>query len=186
MKTKIFTLPNYITMSRLILIPFMYIFILNHQIIFFMILFYLAGLSDVLDGFLARKLHLVSSIGKKLDSIVDFIFFIFATYFFYLIYPDILKDSFYLILSAVLLLMILIISGLIKYKKTILFHTYILKIVGLMVFILVGTTYFYQSYLLWRIVFVLLNIGYIESILMLYMGHTNEDHHSIFIKKRIG
>lgn len=38
-------------------------------------IFYLdSGLTDILDGFLARKLHLESTIGAKLDSIADFVF----------------------------------------------------------------------------------------------------------------
>ena len=38
-------------------------------------IFYLSsGLTDILDGFLARKLHQESALGAKLDSIADFIF----------------------------------------------------------------------------------------------------------------
>ena len=38
-------------------------------------IFYLSGgLTDILDGFLARKLHLESAFGARLDSIADFAF----------------------------------------------------------------------------------------------------------------
>ena len=38
-------------------------------------IFYLgSGLTDILDGFLARKLHQESAFGAKLDSIADFVF----------------------------------------------------------------------------------------------------------------
>ena len=38
-------------------------------------IFYLSsGLTDILDGFLARKLHQESALGAKLDSIADFAF----------------------------------------------------------------------------------------------------------------
>ena len=40
----------------------------------FWILYLCSGLTDILDGFLARKLHLESTIGAKLDSLADFVF----------------------------------------------------------------------------------------------------------------
>ena len=40
----------------------------------FWVLYLSGGLTDILDGFLARKLHLESAIGAKLDSIADFAF----------------------------------------------------------------------------------------------------------------
>ena len=45
-------------------------------------IFYLSsGLTDMLDGFLARKLHLESGFGAKLDSIADFAFAVSMTIF---------------------------------------------------------------------------------------------------------
>lgn len=41
----------------------------------FLIAYIYSGLSDVLDGFLARKLDIQSDIGRKLDSISDLFFY---------------------------------------------------------------------------------------------------------------
>lgn len=40
----------------------------------FYVLYLFCGLSDVLDGIVARKTHTVSAFGAKLDTIADFIF----------------------------------------------------------------------------------------------------------------
>ena len=40
----------------------------------FWILYLCSGLTDILDGFLVRKLHQESALGAKLDSIADFVF----------------------------------------------------------------------------------------------------------------
>lgn len=65
-------LPNVITLSRIVsalaLMP-----ILAFSQTFFVIYTY-CGVSDVLDGFLARKLNSVNESGARLDSIADIVF----------------------------------------------------------------------------------------------------------------
>lgn len=41
----------------------------------FIIAYTYSGLSDIIDGFLARKLHIESDLGRKLDSISDLFFY---------------------------------------------------------------------------------------------------------------
>ena len=64
---KIFTIPNVISMFRILLIPFFiwaYAYLHNN-------LLTVSGVSDVLDGFIARKFNMVSDLGKALDPIAD-------------------------------------------------------------------------------------------------------------------
>lgn len=68
-------LPNRITCVRLILIPFFTFFYMADFIpygkLVATILFIIACLSDFLDGHIARKRNLVTTVGKFLDSIAD-------------------------------------------------------------------------------------------------------------------
>ncbi len=67
-------LPNYITIFRLILV-FVFIFLFSSDIdnksLYCVITFLVAGLSDVLDGFLARKFKIESNFGKLMDPLAD-------------------------------------------------------------------------------------------------------------------
>jgi len=65
------TLPNFLTLLRLLLAPaiFYLIFIGKNQIA--LIVFILAILTDLLDGFIARKYHLVTELGSHLDRWAD-------------------------------------------------------------------------------------------------------------------
>ena len=66
-----FTIPNGITLIRLAIVPFFVLAVLsgNHKLA--LALFVAAGISDGLDGFLARWLGMRSLLGSYLDPIAD-------------------------------------------------------------------------------------------------------------------
>ena len=63
--------PNLLTLLRLFFIPFIIIAILDRRAELALALFILAGLSDGLDGLLARLLHQRTKLGQYLDPIAD-------------------------------------------------------------------------------------------------------------------
>jgi cardiolipin synthase len=65
------TLPNLFTLARLILAPFVVLAILDGHYGRALILFFLAGISDVIDGFLARRLGESTPAGAYFDPVAD-------------------------------------------------------------------------------------------------------------------
>src|SRR5579862_3316509 len=67
-------LPNLLTMGRIVMIP-VFLWLLDRetprQCFWAAIVFTLAAITDVLDGYLARKLGIVSVLGKFLDPLAD-------------------------------------------------------------------------------------------------------------------
>lgn len=63
--------PNQLTLLRLVFAPFIILCVLDNRWDAALALFVLAGLSDALDGLLARKLHQQSVLGRYLDPIAD-------------------------------------------------------------------------------------------------------------------
>ncbi len=63
--------PNLLTLMRLFIIPFLVIEILDEQYLVAFALFMLAGISDALDGVLARRLQQKTTLGQYLDPIAD-------------------------------------------------------------------------------------------------------------------
>ena len=64
-------IPNLLTILRLIFIPIILYFIYTSNYILSFIFFTLSAITDVLDGFIARKFDLISNIGKLLDPLAD-------------------------------------------------------------------------------------------------------------------
>ncbi len=63
--------PNLITLLRLIFIPFIIIAVIDNNYRWALVLFVLAGISDGLDGTLARALKQKTVLGQYLDPIAD-------------------------------------------------------------------------------------------------------------------
>jgi len=64
-------IPNIITCSRLFFIPIFIFFMIKNNFTIAAIFFFIAGLSDLLDGYLARKWKVVSNFGKLADPLAD-------------------------------------------------------------------------------------------------------------------
>ena len=127
------SIANYISISRAI----MSIILLIPETfsISFYIIYIYCGISDMLDGYVARKSKNTSNIGAKLDSIADIIFFIVAIV---KILPVINLSKgivIWIIIIAVIKIFNVIYSY-IYYKKIVLLHTVANKITGFLLFIL--------------------------------------------------
>lgn len=69
---KILTIPNAISLFRLLLIPIIIVFYVVYQnYVLSLVFLALSAFSDVLDGFIARKFNMVSQFGRVFDPIVD-------------------------------------------------------------------------------------------------------------------
>ena len=64
-------IPNILTIIRFIFIPIILRAIFDGNYILGIIFFTVSGLTDVLDGFIARKFNLVSNFGKLMDPLAD-------------------------------------------------------------------------------------------------------------------
>ena len=65
------TLPNMISLARLLSVPFTVWLIMIDQWRMALVIFCLAGLSDAVDGFLAKRFGMESRLGQYLDPIAD-------------------------------------------------------------------------------------------------------------------
>jgi len=65
------TIPNIITIIRFLLVPATIWALLTHKYDLAFALFLIAGLSDAVDGFIARHFNQMSELGAYLDAVAD-------------------------------------------------------------------------------------------------------------------
>ncbi len=80
LKSTFGTLPNYLTLLRIILVPFFVVSLLKHRQAEAFFIFLAAGLTDLLDGLVARLWHQKSVAGLWLDPLADKLL-LFSSYF---------------------------------------------------------------------------------------------------------
>lgn len=64
-------IPNILTVFRFILIPFIFISVIKHKYLTALIIFTISAITDVLDGYIARKYNYITDIGKLIDPLSD-------------------------------------------------------------------------------------------------------------------
>lgn len=64
-------IPNFLTLLRILLVPLVVIFLIDGAFLKALITFFVCGITDALDGFLARVLNQKTILGSYLDPIAD-------------------------------------------------------------------------------------------------------------------
>lgn len=71
MAKRVFTIPNMITMLRIALIPVFTVLFLKGQLLAMIAVLFVSGMSDMVDGKIARRYNMISDMGKWLDPTAD-------------------------------------------------------------------------------------------------------------------
>ncbi|HEX9443652.1 MAG TPA: CDP-alcohol phosphatidyltransferase family protein [Candidatus Binatia bacterium] len=64
-------LPNFLTLVRILAIPFFLVLLASHLYLDALFVFILGGATDALDGFVARRTNQKTSLGAALDPVAD-------------------------------------------------------------------------------------------------------------------
>jgi len=64
-------LPNFLTLIRIVLIPFFLVLLASQLYFDALLVFILGGVTDALDGFIARRMNQKTSLGAILDPVAD-------------------------------------------------------------------------------------------------------------------
>ena len=64
-------IPNLLTTVRFLLIPFIFISVISKHYLTALIIFTISALTDILDGYIARKFNYITDIGKLIDPLAD-------------------------------------------------------------------------------------------------------------------
>lgn len=135
-------IPDFLSMSRIALcLPLL---LVDAMTVPFWTLYVIAGITDMLDGFLARRWGVESKFGARLDSMADFVFVIAVGY---KLFPYLkLPTALWMIIGLIALVKIInaISSFVVKHRVEFL-HTKANKLTGFLLFVgmmAIGQSYF--------------------------------------------
>lgn len=130
MKEKVLNIPNLLSLYRLAAFPLILWFIYKDKESLFTIFIIINFLTDIADGFIARRFKMETEFGARLDSIADNLTYVLA---FLAIFRFRLQDFSPYIVSFLIFigfLVLTVIVALIKFRKLPSFHLYITKVGG--------------------------------------------------------
>ena len=98
------TIPNLLSLFRIVLIIPFIIFFLQGNYIAAVIMIILSGISDALDGFIARRFNQITDIGKLLDPLADKLTLIAIMICILVLFPIVMPVVIVLILKDVIMM----------------------------------------------------------------------------------
>jgi len=127
-------LPNLLSALRLALAPVMVIeAAAGGSRTWFFILFGTALVTDAFDGFLARRFHAVTDLGRRLDSWGDYVMTAAAVTGIWLLWPEVVRREWPWFVTTVMGCFAIVIYGLLRWRRVLGYHTVLAKA---MVFVL--------------------------------------------------
>ena len=176
-------IPNLLTAIRFISVPILWVCAFLRLPQYIGVGLILAGLTDALDGFVARKMDQTSDFGSKFDSIADQFLQLPAVVWVFMLMPEIFSENQFLSLAALVIYVLSLTVGLIKFKRVANLHLYLSKIGGVFLFLFMVHAFITGQYN--KSLFVLASVGFIVSstetlVLQLILPKVNENMGSIF------
>jgi phosphatidylglycerophosphate synthase len=155
-----------VTFLRLLLVPFIWLLALQGQgrLVGFGLI--LAGVTDVLDGYLARRLGQVSTRGARLDAVADLTLLVSAAGWLQLLHPEIARDNGALLATTAALYAGGVAAGLIVFRRVVDPRQLTSKIAGGSLYVFAVITLLTGDYepLLLRLALLALIVSSVESI----------------------
>lgn len=124
------TVPNLLSVLRLALVPVLLGLAVAGDVRGSFWTLAVAFITDLLDGFLARRLGLVSALGARLDSIADLGLFLVALLSVAGLFPDVVRQYGGLVAAALVIAAAAQTICLARYRQPVVFHTWLAKVTG--------------------------------------------------------
>lgn len=119
--------PNIVSMIRIFMAPVLLVLAYKQQPTIFLLILIFTLFTDVLDGFLARRLQMITELGSHLDSWGDFIIYTTLTISAWWLWPDIIKEEIVSVMSIILSFTLPVIFGMVKFHTLTSYHTWSVK-----------------------------------------------------------
>lgn len=175
-----YSVPNLLSLLRLVLVPFLAISASLGEVAVFLCILAISLTSDMLDGYFARKLHQTTELGARLDSWADMMTYAVMILGLYLIWPQLFFDQVVFVCAAALSYVLPVLLSLYRFSVFPSYHTWGAKIAAVLIapayYLLV--LYGYQDFFQLVILFHLL-VAVEEMAITLILKRPQTNIHSI-------
>ena len=121
-------LPNLMSATRIALMPAVLLAALAGSRVWFVVLVAASLLTDVLDGFFARRFNAFTDFGRKLDSAADYLLMGVGLAGIALLWPEIVRREMVWVVAGLAAFFAVIVYGFVRLGRVPCYHTWVSKI----------------------------------------------------------
>lgn len=132
MTTKLCSIPNLLSGFRLLSVPVLLLLARAGQEFWFIVLFVCALLTDLVDGYLARRLRQESELGARLDSWGDFAVYMATPLCAWWLWPELVLRELPYVLAVIASFTLPVAVGFMKYRGLTSYHTWGAKLTAIL------------------------------------------------------
>ncbi|MHB1311136.1 MAG: CDP-alcohol phosphatidyltransferase family protein [Gemmatimonadaceae bacterium] len=160
-------IPNALSATRLLGVPVLFLLVDRRPVAWFATLYALLGLTDFLDGRLARAWNQSSAFGSMLDSVADAAYYVSTAYFAWRLFPAYIRPNVPYIVGCLALYTALILVSRVRVGRILLPHTHLSRLAGVLVVVVVFASFAVDTTLALRGVMVLYGVAIAEQLVMI-------------------
>lgn len=169
MVKNIYSIPNLLSLLRLALVPVLALAATLNQATLFLWLMAISLVSDMLDGYFARRLHQVTELGARLDSWADMATYAMMILGLHMIWPSIFIDQVLYLIAATLSYVLPVVIALTRFGSFPSYHTWGAKLAA----VLVAPAYYllilYDNQIFFRMVIIFHVVVALEEIAITFI-----------------
>jgi CDP-diacylglycerol--glycerol-3-phosphate 3-phosphatidyltransferase len=151
--------------------------------ILFLTFYLLVGITDVADGYIARKYGWTSRTGALLDSVADALFFLCIILIIWTNYKPIITNNLFWLILILSFKIFSLIIGFIRFRKVVAIHTIANKAIGLLLFFSIPFFLFSIPDFVVKAIFIISLLPAIEEFLIvLFSKRLDRNRKSLFSK----
>ena len=158
-------IPNILSLSRIgfsAILPF-----IAGNPLWFMAIYLLTGITDVADGYIARKYEWTSRTGALLDSLADTVFYLILLLILWLQFTPVITDNWTWIVAVLLVKISAMVISAIRFHKVVFIHTLANKLFGLCGFFVIPLAVFNITQAIIKAFFIAALLPAVEELIIL-------------------
>lgn len=180
-KWEYITVPNALSISRIVFLPFLILLLMMEEKTIFLFLYVVIGSTDMFDGMIARKFNLKSEIGKTLDSVADLVFYLGSLFFIFILFEHVVYENTIFLLVFFIFFSMSFLISILRFGKPILMHTQLLRLNAVLVYLLVIFSFVFDTTYMGTLILLIYYVAFTEEIVIfLKYDDFDRDARSIF------
>ena len=165
---------NFFSYSRLLMVPVLWVLALRGETFWLGIGLLYCGLSDTIDGNLARWLKQTSPEGAKIDSIADHLVLFSSVFWLLMLRPEMITENITMVSIMLTISIMALLVGIVKFRRFANLHLYSSKFAAVFLYALIVSSFIFGGYN--PILFWIACLSYTVSSFEMLVLQLSQDH----------